>query len=122
MRRAASKANLAKIKKQHALTKDTVKEGYIYVQPSDSVAWKRRYFVLSKVSMRFYRDDKKTKLLESLDFARGSGSVKEWDEGFEELRTIPHSFAIAFDGGEPWSFYADSGEEKSVIISLITES
>jgi hypothetical protein len=58
LRLAASKANLAKVRKEIALTKDTVKEGYIYVQPSDSVTWKRRYFVLSKDVMKFYRDEK----------------------------------------------------------------
>jgi hypothetical protein len=58
MRRAASKANLAKIRKQQALTKESVKEGYVYVQPSDSVTWKHRYFVLSKQGIDFYRDNK----------------------------------------------------------------
>jgi hypothetical protein len=39
--------------------------------------------------------------------------VKEWDEGFEELRNIAHSFAVTFsDGGDAWSFYTDSEVEK----------
>jgi hypothetical protein len=50
--------------------------------------------------------------MESLDFSQGGATVKEWDEGFEELRTIPHSFALTFAGGEPWTFYADSEDEK----------
>lgn len=48
-----------------------------------------------------------------LDFSGLGVKVKEWDDGFDELRTIPHSFALAFDdGGEPWSFYADTELEK----------
>jgi len=58
MRHAASKANLTKVRKEHGLSKDTTKEGFVYVQPSDSVTWKRRYFELSKEAMKFYRDEK----------------------------------------------------------------
>jgi len=53
------------------------------------------------------------RLLELLDMSGLGVKVKEWDEGFEDLRSIPHSFAFTFnDGGEPWSFYTDSEEEK----------
>lgn len=58
LRRAASKANIAKVRKEHALSKETAKEGFVYVQPNDSVTWKRRFFELSKGGMRFYRDEK----------------------------------------------------------------
>jgi hypothetical protein len=53
------------------------------------------------------------KPLELLDISGMGVKVKEWDEGFEELRSIPHSFAFTFnDGSEAWSFYTDSEKEK----------
>jgi hypothetical protein len=55
----------------------------------------------------------KEKLLESLPISKRGLAIREWDEGFEELQSIPHSFSFVFqDGGEPWSFYTDSEEEK----------
>jgi hypothetical protein len=42
-----------------------------------------------------------------------SPSVKEWYEGFEELRSIPHSFALDLANGEPpVMFFSDSAPEK----------
>jgi MAP7 domain-containing protein 1 len=38
---------------------------------------------------------------------------KEWNEGYEDLESIPHSFAIEFqDGQGSWALFADSEEEK----------
>lgn len=40
-------------------------------------------------------------------------ALREWDEGFDELKAIPFSFAVEFRDDEgPWSMYADSEEEK----------
>ncbi len=40
-------------------------------------------------------------------------ALREWDEGFDELKAIPFSFAVEFNDDEgPWSMYADSEEEK----------
>lgn len=40
-------------------------------------------------------------------------ALREWDEGFDELKAIPFSFAVEFSVDEgPWSMYADSEEEK----------
>lgn len=39
--------------------------------------------------------------------------LREWNEGYEDLEAIPHSFALEFkDGRQSWSMYADSEEEK----------
>jgi hypothetical protein len=45
---------------------------------------------------------------------KGTGpSVKEWYEGFEELRSIPHSFALVLSNGEPpVMFFSDTAPEK----------
>lgn len=40
-------------------------------------------------------------------------NVKDWQEGYEELEGIPHSFAMEFgDGRYAWSMYTDSAEDK----------
>lgn len=40
-------------------------------------------------------------------------SVKEWYEGFEELRSIPHAFALCFGNGEPpIMLFSDTAPEK----------
>ena len=39
--------------------------------------------------------------------------IREWNEGYEDLEAIPHSFVVEFvDGQAPWSMFADSEEEK----------
>jgi hypothetical protein len=39
--------------------------------------------------------------------------IKEWNEGYEYLEAIPHSFVIEYvDDREPWLMFADSEEEK----------
>jgi hypothetical protein len=44
---------------------------------------------------------------------RGVKALKEWNEGYEDLEAIPHSFAIEFkDGQGAWGMYADTREEK----------
>ncbi len=40
-------------------------------------------------------------------------TIKEWYEGFEELGSIPHAFALAFASGEPpIMLFSDSAQEK----------
>jgi len=40
-------------------------------------------------------------------------SIKEWYEGFEELRAIPYSFALVLGNGDlPVMFYSDTSAEK----------
>ena len=40
-------------------------------------------------------------------------TIKEWYEGFEELRSIPHAFALEFVNGEPpIMLFSDSAPEK----------
>ena len=40
-------------------------------------------------------------------------SIKEWYEGFEELRSIPHAFALCFTNGEPpIALFSDTAPEK----------
>ena len=53
---------------------------------------------------------------------RGSVTViNEWEQGYDDLRAIPHSFAIEFIDEPAWLFFADSEEDKDVLVSLILQ-
>lgn len=52
-------------------------------------------------------------ILDKVELRGHVRGLREWDEGFEDLEAIPHSFAIEFtDGRGPWAMFADSEEEK----------
>ena len=39
--------------------------------------------------------------------------IREWQDGFEELQSIPNSFALEIkDMHDPWSMFTDSSEDK----------
>jgi MAP7 domain-containing protein 1 len=50
--------------------------------------------------------------LDRLDVRGTVEALKEPKEGYEELKAIPHSFAIEFHDRAPWAMFADSEEEK----------
>lgn len=39
-------------------------------------------------------------------------AIREPSEGYDELEAIPHSFAVEFVDDGPWSFFADSADDK----------
>jgi hypothetical protein len=40
-------------------------------------------------------------------------ALREWDEGYEELKALPHAFALEFkDHRSPWAMYTETEEEK----------
>jgi hypothetical protein len=106
--------------------------GWVTVQNSGSVAWRRRYFQLTDTLMRFYSKEKVSSLqtahqahtlngrqditgapLDVVLLKDAKPCVKEWYEGFEELRAIPHSFALILRNGESsMMFFSDSNTEK----------
>ena len=46
-------------------------------------------------------------------------TIKEWYEGFEELRSIPHAFALDFANGEPpIMLFSDSAPEKVCVLMV----
>lgn len=52
-------------------------------------------------------------VLDTLELRGQLRGLREWNEGYEDLKAIPHSFAIEFkDGRSPWSMYSDSEEDK----------
>ena len=47
-------------------------------------------------------------------------AVKEWSDGFEELRAIEHSFVLDFgDLQEPVSAYTDTAREKVSLLPYL---
>ncbi|KDQ26984.1 hypothetical protein PLEOSDRAFT_1113298 [Pleurotus ostreatus PC15] len=95
--------------------------GWITLQTADSLTWKRRYYKFSQNSVAFHRDPKDMNNKSDETVLRGRvQALREWDEGFDELKAIPFSFAVEFSDGEgPWSMYADSEEEKFKIMGLL---
>jgi hypothetical protein len=54
-----------------------------------------------------------TVVLDKIQLRGHIAGLKEWNEGFEELEAISHSFAIQFNDGQgTWSAFSDSAEEK----------
>ena len=43
-------------------------------------------------------------------------AIREPSEGYDELEAIPHSFAVEFEDDGPWSFFADSADDKVKIL------
>ncbi|KAH9981960.1 hypothetical protein BJV74DRAFT_852809 [Russula compacta] len=84
-RREAARVAAAKRRRESRLAGDNLLlSGWLTVQSSGSVAWRRRYFQLTDTVLRLYNLEKDV----------GGPTIKEWCEGFEELRSIPHSFAL----------------------------
>lgn len=52
------------------------------------------------------------KPLETIQLSRIQ-RIREWQDGYEELQAIPHSFALELkDLHEPWGMFTDSNEDK----------
>lgn len=52
-------------------------------------------------------------MLDQVDLRGQVRGLREWNEGYEDLKAIPFSFAVEFLGDrEPWSMFSDSEEEK----------
>lgn len=52
-------------------------------------------------------------MLDQVDLRKQVRGLREWNEGYEDLKAIPFSFAVEFNGTrEPWSMFSDSEEEK----------
>jgi MAP7 domain-containing protein 1 len=103
--------------------------GWVTIQTDESVAWRRRYFKFVKNTFYFYRSPKVsigivtvgvfadvkqdlTQVVDQLDVRGTVKALKEPKDGYEDLKAIPHSFAIEFHNRGPWAMFADSEEEK----------
>ncbi|KAF8661368.1 hypothetical protein AX16_001462 [Volvariella volvacea WC 439] len=88
--------------------------GWVTMQTTNSLVWKRRFYRLAGDTFYFYRSPKDMhQILETVSCRGAISALREWNEGYEELEAIPHSFVIEFtDDRGSWSMYADSEEEK----------
>ncbi|TDL23755.1 hypothetical protein BD410DRAFT_820696 [Rickenella mellea] len=95
--------------------------GYVTVQTSASIAWKRRFFELHTSALILYKDSKeRTQPVDTMDLTRGRvRAIREPGEGFEELEAIPFAFAVEFKDAGSWSLYSDSAEEKVWLQSTV---
>ncbi|KIY43657.1 hypothetical protein FISHEDRAFT_68065 [Fistulina hepatica ATCC 64428] len=100
---------------------EDMRTGWVTLQASDSLVWRRRYFKFIGDAVFFYRSAKDmSRAFEQIELKGKLRGLKEWNEGYEELRAIPHSFAIEFlDGREPWSLFLDTEEEKFKLLGLL---
>lgn len=104
------------------LTAGVLLTGYVSVQPGGTIVWRRRFFQLQSDSMLFFKNAEEThKVIDSFELRGYVTGVKEWNQGYDDLRAIPHAFAVEFMDEPPWLFFADSEEDKDVLISLILQ-
>ncbi|KAJ7077893.1 hypothetical protein B0H15DRAFT_861330 [Mycena belliarum] len=97
--------------------------GWVTMQTGDSLIWRRRYFQFVGSTIFFYRSLKEkdtNQVLDQMDLRKKVRGLREWNEGYEDLKAIPFSFAVEFNGErEPWSMYSDSEEEKYKLLGLL---
>ncbi|KAF5383584.1 hypothetical protein D9615_003705 [Tricholomella constricta] len=109
----------AKVKKNHNV--DTLVSGWVTMQTNDSLLWKRRFYKFIGTAAYFYRSPKDTQhYLDKVELRGKLRGLREWNEGYEDLEAIPHSFAIEFkDEYGHWSMFSDSEEEKYKLLGLL---
>jgi hypothetical protein len=112
---------------------DSMLTGWVTMQTSDSLFWKRRFFKFVGTTVQFYMSPKVLcvgirkyvsfihggscqdahQVLDTVELNGKVRGIREWNEGYEDLEAIPYSFAVEFvDDRGPWSMFADSEEEK----------
>ncbi|KAG6906691.1 hypothetical protein DXG01_012561 [Tephrocybe rancida] len=109
----------AKVKRNHNV--DSLVSGWVSMQTNDSLLWKRRFFKFIGTAAYFYRSPKDTQqYVDKIELRGTIRGLREWNEGYEDLEAIPHSFAIEFkDERGHWSMFSDSEEEKYKLLGLL---
>ncbi|KAF8885036.1 hypothetical protein BD779DRAFT_1535139 [Infundibulicybe gibba] len=98
---------------------DTLMTGWVTMQTSDNLVWKRRFFRMDGPSVFFHRSPLDVSMLEEVKLRGKVRGLREWNEGYDDLQSVPHSFVVEFlDGREPWSMFTDSEEEKYKLLGL----
>ncbi|PBK80445.1 hypothetical protein ARMGADRAFT_1056186 [Armillaria gallica] len=100
---------------------ETMLAGWATVQINDSLVWRRRYYKFIGDTMFFYRSPKDMNLVVDQIQLRGKlNGLKEWSDGYEELKAIPNSFAIEFkDDRGPCAMFCDTEEEKDKLLGVL---
>jgi len=122
-RREAARVAATKRRRESRLAGDSVLlSGWVTVQNSGSIAWRRRYFQLTDTMLRLYSREKDVGGVPSdvIVLKNTEPNVKEYYEGFEELESIPHGFALVFGNGEPpVMLFSDNAPEKDLLSGLL---
>ncbi|KAJ7155567.1 hypothetical protein C8R43DRAFT_1000438 [Mycena crocata] len=117
------KIQLAGAKVKSARADVELVTGWVTMQAGDSLVWRRRYFKFVGSTVFFYRSLKEkdsNQVLDQIDLRGQVRALREWNEGYEDLKAIPFSFAVEFTGArEPWSMFSDSEEEKYKLLGLL---
>jgi len=122
-RQEAARVAAAKRRRESRLDSGSVLlSGWVTVQHPESIAWRRRYFQLTDTLLRLYHRQPDIYGVPSdvIGLKSTGPTIKEWYEGFEELRSIPHAFALVFANGEPpIMLFSDSAPEKDFLSGLL---
>ncbi|KAI0028101.1 hypothetical protein K488DRAFT_90102 [Vararia minispora EC-137] len=122
MAKLVSRASALQLRGDRLAGKEQVLlRGWMTIQNTTSLVWRRRWFELTETSMLLYDNNKSQgKNLDTIELTGRIKGVAEWSDGFEDLRAIPHSFAIIFyDDQEPLSVYMDSETSKTVLAGFL---
>lgn len=96
--------------------------GWVTVQTSDSVAWKRRYCRVENGRIILLKDDKPQSAQVAQPISITSVQrVCERGDGLEELECLPYSFAVSTADGITWSMFTDDENEKEMLVSVIVQ-
>lgn len=95
--------------------------GWATVQINDSLVWRRRYYKFIGDTMFFYRSPKDmNQVIDQIQLRGKLNGLKEWSDGYEELKAIPNSFAIEFkDDRGPCAMFCDTEEEKDKLLGVL---
>ncbi|KAL1710741.1 hypothetical protein EV121DRAFT_250975 [Schizophyllum commune] len=104
---------------------DALITGWVTVQtPEWPLEWRRRFYKVMGDTLFLYRSQKdRAQYLDQVSLRGKLRGLKEWNEGYEELESIPYSFAIEFkDERGSWSAFADNEEEKFKLLALLKQA
>lgn len=120
-KRKQTKEMLQRISRAQAQLGRSGRHGWVGIQTSKSLTWKRRIFKLDGGKIHLYRDEKeRSPVIAEVDIKTEVRSIKEWDEGYEELKAIPHSFVVELaQRDEIWMMYTDTEDEKYMILAYV---
>ncbi|KAF7294438.1 ADF-H domain-containing protein [Mycena kentingensis (nom. inval.)] len=96
--------------------------GVVTMQNSlDSLTWRRRHYKFVGTTVFFYRSPKDlTVVLEQFDIRGQVAALREWYDGYEDLKAIPFSFAVEFKGERsPWAMFTDNEDDKYKLLGLL---
>ncbi|KDQ06857.1 hypothetical protein BOTBODRAFT_39287 [Botryobasidium botryosum FD-172 SS1] len=93
--------------------------GNLAVQTSNSLHWRRRYFELSRQGLTLYKSEENR--AQPVDFISLASRVSGVKVMPHEFLAIPHSFTVEFTDEHPYQFFADTADEKDLLVVALKE-